>query len=206
MTLEQKKDVRMIFVIGAALGLLVQPILANNLSGQLLTPLTRTLAFLFFLFFAPFALWISSLVARVWQGFYQFAKFAAVGVLNSFIDIGIFNLETFLYGSSFVGTLVFAVFKAISFVCATTNSFFWNKHWTFSAKEKTNTKEVASFYTVALIGWVLNVAVATAVKVLGPTGITESAHLWTNLVAPIAGILASFLWDFFGYKFFVFKK
>ena len=39
-------------------------------------------------------------------------------------------LEFALSGSVVLGALLFAIFKAISFVFATTNSFFWNKYWT----------------------------------------------------------------------------
>jgi putative flippase GtrA len=111
------------------------------------------------------------------------------------------NLETFLYGASAISTPLFAVFKAISFLCATTNSFFWNKHWTFGSTEKANVGEVAGFYTVAIIGWVLNVLVATLVKSAGP-----ETKVWVDIVSPLAGILVTFIWNFLGYKYFVFKK
>lgn len=196
-----RKDFKAVLVIGGGVGLLLQPILSNVIMGTPLSGMDRFGVFLFFLIFAPFALWISALISKLWKGFYQFAKFAAVGTLNSFIDIGILNLETFLYGSSFIGAILFAVFKAISFLCATTNSFFWNKYWTFSAQQKPKAGEVTAFYVVAIVGWVLNVGLATLVKVLGP-----DSRIWVNLVAPLAGVAASFLWNFFGYKYFVFKK
>jgi putative flippase GtrA len=190
--------------IGGGVGLLIQPILVNNLPASIpLTLAMRIGLFVFFLLFAPFALWIASLISKLWKGLYQFAQFAAVGTLNSFIDIGVFNLETFLYGSSLIGNVLFAAFKAVSFLCATTNSFFWNKNWTFNdADEKANTGKVAGFYTIALIGWVVNVGVATLVKMSGPAG----SHVWVNIVAPLGGIAASFAWNFIGYKYFVFKR
>ena len=132
-----------------------------------------------------------------------------MGTLNSFIDVGVFNLETFFFGTAAVSTTMFAVFKAISFLCATTNSFFWNKYWTFSSSSTTEgggkqTKETVSFYVVAFIGWAVNVGVATLVKTLEPSGV--AARIWVNIVAPVCGIAASFLWDFFGYKYLVFKN
>jgi putative flippase GtrA len=197
-----RKDLTASVIIGAAVGLLVQPILANNLSNFNLGIAARLGIFVFFALFAPFALWLCEVISKFVKGFYQFGQFAAVGTLNSFIDLGVFNLETFLYGSSLIGTVMFAVFKAISFVCGTTNSFVWNKYWTFSAQEKPKAGEVTAFYTVAVLGWVLNVGVATLVKAAGSPG----SKVWINLVAPLCGIAASFLWDFFGYKYFVFKK
>ena len=204
-----KKDVRLIFIVGAAVGVLIQPIIANTSSAAGFGLAARFGIFVFFALFAPFALWLSWLISRAWKGFYQFAQFAAVGTLNSFIDIGVFNLETFLTGSSAVTTGAFAAFKAISFLAATTNSFFWNKYWTFSGSSsgtdaEKKTKETISFYAIALIGWVINVSVATVVKIMEPASIPP--RLWVNIVAPVCGIAASFLWDFFGYKYFVFKK
>jgi putative flippase GtrA len=199
-----RKDLAAALGIGAGVGLLIQPILANNLPASIpLTLAMRLGLFVFFALFAPFALWIAYLLSKAWKSVYQFAQFAAVGTLNSFIDVGVFNLETFLYGSSLIGNILFAAFKAVSFLCATTNSFVWNKYWTFNdGGEKTNTGEVAGFYTIALIGWVVNVAVATLVKVSGPAG----SHVWVNIMAPLGGIAASFIWNFIGYKYFVFKK
>jgi putative flippase GtrA len=200
-----RRDFIRILIIGAGVGLLIQPILANNLPAQdaaALTPLLRVGIFLFFLVLAPLALWVAKFCSRWFPGIYQFAQFAAVGTLNSFIDVGIFNLETFFYGTSVISNGLFALFKAISFLFGTTNSFIWNKYWTFGAQEKMTAKEVMSFYAVALVGWIINVAVATLVKASGSADSTT----WVNLVAPLAGVAASFLWDFFGYKYLVFKK
>ena len=197
-----RKDLTASIIIGAAVGLLIQPILANNLSNLHLGVLERVGIFVFFALFAPFALWLCEVISSAVKGFYQFGQFAAVGTLNSFIDIGVFNLETFLYGTSVIGVILFAVFKAISFLFATTNSFVWNKYWTFSAQEKPKAGEVTAFYTIAVLGWVINVGVATLVKASG----SPDSKVWVNLVAPLCGVAASFLWDFFGYKYFVFKK
>lgn len=200
----RRGDWKAIFIIGAGVGLLIQPILANNLPAHdlvYLTPAARIAFFLFFLLLAPCALWIAKLVSKWFPQFYQFAQFAAVGTLNSFIDVGVFNLETFLYGTSLIGNGLFAVFKAVSFLCATTNSFVWNKYWTFGAEGKPKAGEVTGFYGIALVGWVLNVGVATLVKSAGP-----ATHIWVNIVAPFAGIAASFIWNFLGYKYWVFKE
>lgn len=199
----RRKDFLPILIVGAGVGLLIQPILANNLPpGVHLTPVLRACIFAFFTLFAPFALWIASLLSKIWKSVYQFAQFAAVGTLNSFIDVGVFNLETFLNGTSLISNGLFAAFKAISFLCATTNSFVWNKYWTFNAQEKASVRETAGFYTVALIGWGLNVGAATLVKALGPA----DSRVWVNIAAPLGGIAMSFIWDFVGYKYFVFGK
>jgi len=205
-----KRDIRLGFIIGAAVGILIQPIISNVLPQFNLSIFLRVALFVFFSLLAPFALWIAFLVSRFWKTLYQFAQFAAVGSLNSFIDIGVFNLETFISGST-ISTGMFAALKAVSFLCATTNSFFWNKYWTFSDARATHpegaikeTREAASFYLIAGVGWAVNVGVATLVKVFEPSG--AATRLWVNIVAPLCGVAASFLWDFLGYKYIVFRK
>ncbi len=192
-----------ILAVGAGVGLLIQPILANNLPAHVhLSAAFRVGIFLLFVLIAPFALWVASRIARFVKGIYQFAQFAAVGTLNTFIDIGVFNLETFLYGTPVMGAGLFAAFKAVSFLFATTNSFVWNKYWTFGAKQRASAREAAGFYSVAIFGWALNVGVATIVKMAGPA----DSRTWVNIVAPVGGVAASFLWDFLGYKYLVFRK
>jgi putative flippase GtrA len=199
-----RRDLTCILIIGTGVGLLIQPILQNNLSANALaylTPLARVGILIFFIIFAPFALWIAKLLSRWLAGLYQFAQFAAVGTLNSFIYGGVLNVETFLYGSTIVSNLRFAVFVTVSFLFSTTNSFLWNKYWTFNAREKTNAGEVSGFYGVAFVGWALSVGAATFVKAIGPVG----SKLWLNILAPLAGIAVSFAWNFIGYKYWVFK-
>jgi len=198
-----KTDWKAILIVGAGVGLLIQPILANNVPPHYLSFGFRAGVFVFFTLFAPFALWIARQLAKLWAGIYQFAQFAAVGTLNTFIDIGVFNVEIFLHGTGgMLGNGIFAAFKAISFLFATTNSFVWNKFWTFNAKEKVHGGELTAFYSIALIGWALNVGGATLAKTLGPA----DSRVWVSILAPLVGVAASFLWDFFGYKHFVFKK
>lgn len=201
-----KKDIIAIFAIGAAIGVLIQPILANNLASFSLGIGFRFAIVIVMVIVAFLALWVACLLSRAWPPIYQFAKFAAVGTLNSVIDVGVFNGETFFYGMPAIGLAIFALFKAISFLCATTNSFFWNKSWTFTSGDHVGVKQAGSFYGIAALGWAVNVGVATFVKAIGPGAADPHAHLWTNLVAPLAGILASFILNFVGYKYFVFKR
>lgn len=150
-------------------------------------------------------------LARKIKIFYQLAKFILVGALNSLIDWGILNLLMFL--TSLTAGTMFSVFKGISFLVAMANSYFWNKFWTFKKTEEPgdmtdtaqkNGKEMGQFFVVSLIGFALNVGVATLlVNILGPQwGL--SAKLWANAGA-LAGTLIGMGWNFVGYKLIVFK-
>ena len=202
-----KKDLLLVTIIGAAVGLLIQPMLTTiggsvPFVGAAPTITFRVITFIVFLLLAPFTLAIARFVSRFVPFIYQFAKYAAVGTLNSFIDFGVLNL--LMAATGFTGGVPFRAFKAFSFLCATTNSFAWNSVWTFEAKQRTK-KEAAKFYAVAIIGWVLNVAVASFVRDGVPIPLDIAPALWAN-VAALAGILATFLWNFLGYKFFVFRS
>lgn len=192
---------------------MIQPVLTNTGADiflseifSLSTGMIRLLIFIFFLLLAPLALYIAGLLGRRISVIYQFAKFAAVGTLNSFIDLGVLNLQTFFSGipAKDISNLTFGIFKTVSFLSATTNSFFWNKLWTFDDKSKLKAETVAKFYAITAFNALLNVGVATGVKAIGPLGF--SPELWVNVVAPISGIFVSFMGNFLGYKFLVFKK
>jgi len=113
-----KKDFLCILVIGFAVGLLAQPIIGNLVSHLSLA--LRFAVFFGFLVLAPLLLFIAYLIGKFIPVIYQFAKFAAVGTLNTFIDFGVLNLEIFLFSAS--SGILYSVFKGISFLAATTNS------------------------------------------------------------------------------------
>jgi putative flippase GtrA len=196
-----RRDLKTVFVIGVLVAILVQPVIANVLPSAALWFHAALFAGLVIL--APLALYIAFLLSRFWPVLYQFAKFAAVGTLNTVVDFGVLNLEIFFSG--IYSGVVYSAFKAISFLASTTNSFFWNKYWTFSAGGKATAGETAKFYTVAVVGWILNVSAASlVVNVLKRPAIISPA-IWDN-VGALAGVAAAFLWDFLGYKYLVFKK
>ena len=207
-----KKDLKLGAVIGGAVGVLFQPIATNVLHGSVkLTAMLGTSAlswgmrfaiFFAFLVHAPLALWIFSLFGKILPSLYQFGKFAAVGVLNSVMNVGVITLLSTVAGVT-VGPLI-PVFAVVGFAASTTNSYLWNKFWTFQSDTKSHAAEAVKFYSIAAVGAVLNVGtVSVVVNYLRPVSI--SSELWI-VIGGLCGVAASFLWDFFGYKYFVFGK
>jgi hypothetical protein len=96
-----RRDWISIVIIGAGVGLLCQPILSNVAasSGFTMTVPLRIVIFFLFTLIAPLALFILWLIGKLLPVVYQFGKFAAVGVLNTFVDIGVLNLEILLMGT-----------------------------------------------------------------------------------------------------------
>jgi putative flippase GtrA len=158
---------------------------------------------------AVIALVIFHLLAKKIPVLLQIFKFGLVGVLNTFVDLGVLNFLIFVSG--FTAGIYFSVFKGISFIVAVVNSYFWNKFWTFKVKNREiidqskKRSEFAQFLAVSVIGFLVNVGVASlVVNVIGPVGEID-VRSWANIGA-IAATLVALAWNFLGYKFFVFKR
>jgi len=133
----------------------------------------------------------------------QIIKFGFVGAINTIIDLGILNILMFVTGVT--GGILYSVFKAVSFIVAVTNSYFMNKRWTFGIKAKETSKEFSQFFLISIGGFIINVGAASVVVNLIPNFLNVSPQLWGN-VGALVGTFFGLAWNFFGYKFIVFKK
>jgi putative flippase GtrA len=153
---------------------------------------------------AAVGIWLGYLLSRFIPFLFQFTKFGAIGVANFAVDIGILNLLIFLSGEA-VG-IDYTIFKVISFTFAVTNSYLWNKFWTFKKDSTKDTgKEFLGFIGISLVGLIVNAIVASIlVNIVGPqSGI--NVKTWASVSAAAASVCVMF-WNFVGYKFWVFKK
>jgi len=196
-----KRDFILVTILGALVGLLSQPVIVNVLAHP--TVGIRAAFFFSFIILAPSALYTAYLLEKTLPLAYQFAKYSAVGTLNSFIDAGIFNVALYFIPSAASGA-TFTFFKAATFILSLTNSYFWNRSWTFSQTAAPNAEEAARFYAVGIIGWLVNVSTASFVVnvITSPEGLRP--EIWAN-VGVACGILAGILWNFLGFKFLVFR-
>ena len=78
-------------------------------------------------------IFIVSFLREKMPAIWQLGKFMLVGTLNTFIDLWVLNF--LMVFSGITSGWYFSLFKAISFSSAATNSYFWNKFWTFGKKE-----------------------------------------------------------------------
>ncbi len=196
-----KHDVWLSSGIGAVIAVLMLPVLANF--RIVLSPAHTALFVLGMALFTLTGYGIAHVASKRWPVIMQIIKFATVGVLNSSIDLGVLN--TLIAVTAIPQGLWFSVFKSISFLVAVTNSYFWNKYWTFRAVHSSSMKEVAQFFIVNVGGFLINVGVASfVVNAIGaPAGFPLRA--WANLGALSAAVF-SMTWNFIGLKFIVFKR
>ena len=133
----------------------------------------------------------------------QAIKFVLVGILNTLVDLAVLNMLIFVSGIS--AGFGYSAFKGISFTVAVINSYFLNKFWTFKVQKMEGAKkEFAQFFTVSLIGFGINVGVASlVVNAIGPQ-LGIAPKIWANIGA-ICATLVGMTWNFLGYKFIVFK-
>lgn len=204
-----KKDLTLILVIGALVGILAQPV-ASNVIHQTLSLQLRLGLFVLFFIGAPVALYVCLFLSRFVKIAYQFGKFAAIGVLNTFFDIGVFNaLSLFIFGTALTSPQ-FVLLKTTSFIIANLNSYLWNSRWAFenktssgSAAPVATTRQAFQFYLVSAIGLGVNVAVAFLVRL---AFLNIASPALADNIGIIAATAASMIFNFIGYKFFVFKN
>ena len=160
-------------------------------------------------------MYVAFLIAKKLIIFLQAAKFFLVGTLNTFIDIGVLNI--FMKFSGIDSGPFYSLLKTFLFLIATTNSYFWNKYWTFEKREKTEqaSNEFLKFLIVTTFGLLINVGIATVI--VNVTGPQFRIHLTTfmgadiylpvaQVIAPVIAAFGAFLWNFLSSKFIVFRK
>jgi putative flippase GtrA len=132
-------------------------------------------------------------------------RFVIVGIVNTFVDLGVLNL---LIQATHTGQrgFDFMLIKTTSFMVAVMNSYFLNRSWTFRDKgrQKSFMRSGGQFFIVSLIGAVVNVGTASYVATFIPP-IAGLEKLWPSAAA-LVGTACSFICNFIGYKYIVFTS
>lgn len=198
-----KKDLKVSILAGFLSGFLVLPVLKNfnyTIDYKLIF-----LSVFGFLVFTPIGYLVALYISRWIPVALQFVKFGIIGGFNTMIDFGILNLLIYLTGIA--SGWLYIVFKVISASFAFTNSYFWNKNWTFGSKTASGEAgvEFVKFLAIGVSGLALNSLIAGfVVNVIGaPAGFDPK--IWANIGA-VAAISIGLFWNFLGMKFLVFKK
>jgi putative flippase GtrA len=198
-------DLRNSLVLGLIIGLFLLFVM-TNLKGEIPMPgflsASKWLIIVITPTFVTLWIYLTFNLGTRWPVFFQFGKFVTIGFSNTAIDFGLLNL--FMYISHIERGLFFSLFKGFSFLFAVSNSFIWNKFWTFDHNYSEQLgKQFVKFLVVSGVAFIINVGVASViVNVIGPVG-KFSPTLWANIGA-FASLGITLLWTFLGYKFIVF--
>jgi putative flippase GtrA len=209
-----QKDYWLGLLAGFLIGLLAMPVL-KVAQPEIYFKLKLAIIPIF-LIGTPLGLIIAHLISRKISVVWQLAKFAVTGVLNVLIDFTALIVLIFLFGNYLninssdillsIGVIItfYSLYKAVSFIIANINSYYWNKYWTF---EETRDKQTGfpQFFILSVIGFIINVVVASLVFNSFSSIEKISSEQWA-LIGAATGTVAGLVWNFLGYKFIVFKK
>jgi len=128
---------------------------------------------------------ILSKINRIW-------RFTLVGLLNTLVDFGLFNLLILLLASPSGAALLAC--NAAAFLAANLCSYFCNRSWTFARTTSASFKEYAAYFGISLIGLLLN---SLALWLL-TGGVVEG--FWQLNLAKVGATVVSMVWNFCGYR------
>jgi putative flippase GtrA len=134
----------------------------------------------------------------------QVLKFAVVGGINTGVDWLILFLLSYFTGVYEGDQIIY--FNIIAFTAAVINSYILNKRWTFKDSSTENGgAKFASFIAVSLVGVAINTGIVYSVSSLIDPMFGISQELWL-FVGKAAATGVSMVWNFIGYKIFVFNR
>lgn len=127
----------------------------------------------------------------------QFSRFVTVGLTNSIVDFGVFNLLFAVYPTTNIAILV--AYNSVAVALAILNSYLWNTRWTFRAGVVRGTRghrQRLLFLAQALLNVGVNDAVVAILThlllyqtFLSPTDSSNLAKLVAMLVASLSSFL-----------------
>ena len=124
----------------------------------------------------------------------QFIKFVIVGSVNTAIDFFIYFSLT--RGTDFFEQHLLSA-NIIAFSIAATNSFFWNKKWTFRDQGKNYHVQYSKFLIVSIGGLLLS----QGIFVIGVHYLKIS-----DIITKLAAVVIVTFWNFALNKWWTFKK
>lgn len=134
--------------------------------------------------------------ADIWQ----FLRFCVVGTSNAVIDFGVLNLLLWLYPTAHVWKTL--GYNSTAVLLASTNSFFWNKYWTFQQRSPITFQEVYRFIVIASGTTLMNDALLLLLGRAFP-GIMSSSLIGANALK-LGAIIGTMSISFFGMRLWVF--
>jgi putative flippase GtrA len=118
----------------------------------------------------------------------QLMQFGLVGASGYLVNLAVFALVNGLLEIHYIGAAI------IAFAVAVMNNFWWNRHWTFDAKQGHAGFQAARFFTVSVLALVVNLI---ALKLLVNGGMSElPAQAISVAIAMPFNFIGNKLWTF----------
>jgi putative flippase GtrA len=137
----------------------------------------------------------------------RFLKFAIVGTIGAVIDFGVMNLLTQAASMPLVSA------GTISFICAVTSNFIWNRFWTYpDSRSRHIARQLVMFFVVNIAGVAIRIPILQFVeppllkilKGMGASNPLPPGFLAKNLTLALAvGIVM--LWNFFVNRYWTYN-
>ncbi|MFZ0040893.1 MAG: GtrA family protein [Solirubrobacteraceae bacterium] len=120
----------------------------------------------------------------------QLIRFASVGATGYIVNLATFALCVHVLG------IDYRIASPIAYFVATTNNFWWNRHWTFGhARESHPAQQAWKFYAVSLVSFGFNYVIL--ISLVKGTGMEEVlAQAIANALATPINFLGQKLWSF----------
>jgi len=120
----------------------------------------------------------------------QLLQFGLVGASGYFVNLAVFALMVGPFGLHHIAAAV------VAFGVAVMNNFWWNRHWTFDAKQGHAGFQAARFFTVSVLALVVNLI---ALEVLVRGGMQDiPAQAISIAIAMPFNFIGNKLWTFDG--------
>jgi len=129
------------------------------------------------------------LLSALYKKYQYETRFVIVGLINTAVGYGIFAFFLWL-------RIPYQLATVLSMIVGTTNSYFWNKYFTFKSSKK-SFWEVVRFVSVYAVQLLVNEAMLMLlIEVFGVN----------KYIAGIPTLFVTTLVSFFGHKFFSFRE
>lgn len=119
----------------------------------------------------------------------QLVRFGAVGASGYVVNLAVFAAGVHLLG------IDYRVSAVLAWIVSVTNNFWWNRHWTFSAKAAHPLQQAIRFFAVSLV--VFGFTYGVLVGLVSGMGVTKDL---AQAIAIAAGTPLNFvgqkLWSF----------
>lgn len=147
--------------------------------------------------------WLGGFLGQWFSFFIQFGKFATIGFLSAAIDFGVLNILS--YASGLTAGFLVGWINAPGFALAVVNGYLWNRLWVFRQQPGEGLfRDFPKFLAVTVSGLFLNSGIVVFATTYVPPQFGAGPEAWLN-IAKVAANAVILIWNFVGYKIFVFK-